>query len=343
MQDNHGRVRWAVIGATGIADRRTIPEGIMAAEDSKLAALVSRPGREAALAEVAAKYGDVPWFTDASAMLESVAVDACYLACPPAPRPEYARLCAEAGVHVLAEKPLARTVAEAEQMVAVCAEHGVKLGTAFMIPFHHLAVEAIRLVGEGALGKIVSARAQFGFDYPPIPGAFRQVQALSQGGTFMDVGNHATDLLERILGSRVASVMAMTANVCYEYEGVEDACAALYRLDSGALAMVDTAFCTDGARNDVEINGSQRSLLISGMIGQGTGGTLRIVSGFNGELVELEIESDGRNMYAGEITAFAEAILHDTAPPIPGEDGLWSQRLVAAVYKSAETGHAETP
>lgn len=342
MPANHGVVKWAVIGATGIADRRTMPEGILPAANSELVAVMAIPEVEPQLQEVAAKYG-VPWFTDAAKMLESVEIDAAYLACPPAPRPEYARMCAEAGVHVLAEKPLARTVPEAEALVAACAERGVKLGTAFMIPFHHLAVEAVRLVAEGALGPVVSARVQFAFDYPPIPGAFRQIKALSQGGAFMDVGNHATDLLERIVGSKVASVMAMTANVVHEYEGVEDTCAALYRLESGALGMVDTSFATDGARNDVEINGARKTMVIRGMMGQGTGGVLQIVSGFNGEQVDLEIVSDGRNMYVGEITAFAEAILHDTEPPITGEAGLWSQRVVEAVYKSAESGHAVTP
>jgi predicted dehydrogenase len=342
MPANHGTVRWAVIGATGIADRRTIPEGIMPAANSELVALMAIPEVEADLQRVSEKYG-APYFTDAEKMLESVAVDAAYLACPPAPRPEYARICAEAGVHVLAEKPLARTVPEAEALVAVCHEHGVKLGTAFMMPFHHLIGEAIRLVAEGALGPVVSARVQFGFDYPPTPGAFRQIKSLAQGGAFMDVGNHSTDILERIVGTKVASVMAMTANVVHEYEGVEDTCAALYRLENGALGIVDTSFATDGARNDIEINGAQRTMLVRGMIGQGTGGVLQIVSGFNGEQVELEIVSDGRNMYVGEISAFAEAIVHDTTPPITGEDGLWSQRIVEAVYRSAETNCLATP
>ena len=342
MAANEGTVRWAVIGATGIADRRTIPEGIIPAANSELVAVMANPEVEPQLKEVAGKYG-VPYFTDAEKMLESVAVDAAYLACPPAPRPEYARICAEAGVHVLAEKPLARTVPEAQALVASCREHGVWLGTAFMIPFHHLAVEAMRLVREGTLGKVVLAKVQFAFDYPPQPGAFRQIKALSQGGAFMDVGNHSTDLLERIVGSKVATVAAMTANVVHQYDGVEDTCAALYRLESGALGMVDASFATDGARNDIEINGAQKTLVVRGMMGQGTGGVLTVVSGFNGEQVELEIVSDGRNMYVGEITAFAEAVLRDTPPPITGEDGLWSQRIVEAVYRSAVSNCVTSP
>ncbi len=335
-------IRWAVIGATGIADKRTIPEGVMPAENSTLVAVMSAVQDKERLEEVAAKYGNVPWFTDVEQMLASVEIDACYIACPPAFHPEHIRTCADAGLDMLCEKPLALRVEDVEDMVQLCHQRQVKLGTAFMIPFHHLAQEAIRIVREGTLGEIVSGRLQFGFDYPPIPGAFRQIKSEHEGGAFMDVGNHATDLLERIVGSKVASVVAVAENIVHEYEGVEDACVALYRLRNGAVGMVDAYFCTDGACNDVEINGSQKTMIIRGMIGQGTGGVLTVHSGFNAETEELRIESDGRNMYLGEISAFADALLKDTEPPIPGEDGLWSQQVVAAVYQSAEEGRQIT-
>ena len=159
----------------------------------------------------------------------------------------------------------------------------------------------------------------------------------------MDVGNHATDLLERILGSKVAAVTAVTANVVHQYEGVEDLCSALYRMENNALASVEASFCTDGARNEVEVTAHEKTLVLREMLGQGTGGVLSVVSGPYGQDLELEIESDGRNMYQGEITAFSEAILRDVEPPISGEDGLWSQRVVAAVYRSAESGSAKRP
>ena len=151
MPSKGEKVRWAVIGATGIADRRAIPEGIIPAENSELVGVMATNAER--VRKVAEKYGGVPWFTDARQMLEQVEADACYLACPPAVRLEYVQLCAEAGVHVFAEKPLARTVGEAEEMLEVCRQHGVKMGTAFMLPFHHLAQEATRLgAGNGGLG-----------------------------------------------------------------------------------------------------------------------------------------------------------------------------------------------
>jgi len=327
-------IRWGVIGARGIADKRTIPEGIIPASNSELAAIMSRTE----VGELSEKYGGVPWFTEVEEMLDSVELDACYLATPPHTHLEQAQACAERGLHVLCEKPLAITVKDAEQIQTVCEEAGVKLGIGFMMPFHHLSVEAKRLVEEGVLGRIVSARAQFGFNYPPTSGAFRQVRKLHRGGVFMDVGNHGVGLLEFIIGARVDTVMAMVENVVYQYEGVEDTATAILHFDNRAIAVVDTSFGTAATQNLLEINGSERTLVAQGVLGQAPDGMLRVMETHKGPKEYLRIESDCRNMYQAEIEAFAEAIINDTNPPMDGEEGVWSQRVVEAVYQSAETG-----
>ncbi len=329
-------IRWGVIGAAGIADKRTIPEGIIPANNSELAAIMSLPGT--GVEQLSEKYGGVPWFTEVEAMLDSVEIDACYIATPPHTHLRQIQACAERGLHVLCEKPLDITVEGAKQIQKVCEEAGVKLGIGFMMPFHHLSKEAKRLVEEGMLGKIVSARTQFGFDYPPLPGAFRQIKELHRGGVFMDVGNHGTGLLEFIMGARVDAAMAMVENVVYEYEGVEDTATAILHFDNGAVGVVDTSFCASAAQNLLEINGSERTLVAQGLLGQTPDGVLRVVEAFAGTKEYLKIESDCRNMYEEEIKAFAEAIINDTDPPMDGEEGVWSQRVVEAVYQSAETG-----
>jgi len=329
-------IRWGVIGAAGIADKRTIPEGIIPANNSELAAIMSLPGT--GVEQLSEKYGGVPWFTEMEEMLDSVELDVCYLATPPHTHLEQVQACAERGLHVLCEKPLDVTVEGAEKVQQVCEEARVKLGIGFMMPFHHLSVEAKRLVEEGALGKIVSARAQFGFDYPPIPGAFRQIKTLHRGGAFMDVGNHGAGLLEFVLGARVDAAMAMVGNVVYQYEGVEDTATAILHFDNQAIAVVDTSFGITAAQNLLEINGSERTLVAQGVLGQTPTGVLRVVETYEGAEEYLRVESDCRNMYQEEIEAFAEAITNDTDPPMDGEEGVWSQRVVEAVYQSAETG-----
>lgn len=330
------KVRWSVIGATGFADKKSIPEGIMPAGNSELVAVMSRT--EADVKQVAEKYGGVQWYTDVAAMLEQAQIDACYIASPHHMHLEHVHTCAQAGVHIFCEKPLARNAQEAAAMVAAADKYKVKFGTAFMMPFHHLTTEAKRLVAEGAIGQVVSARVQLAYTYPPMAGAFRQIKEVYRGGVFMDVGCHATDLVERIIGAKVASVMAMTGNVVYQYEGVEDSCLALYEFDNGTFGYVDVYWACPG-QNLVEVNGTRGILLASGIIGVSYGGVLRIGNrGASGFKERLRIESDGRSMYQLEFEGFADAILNDTKPPIPGTDGLWSAKVLDAVYESAETG-----
>ncbi len=130
----------------------------------------------------------------------------------------------------------------------------------------------------------------------------------------------------------------MAASVVHEYQGVEDSLIAVLRFDSGAVGIVVPYFSTTAAQNLLEINGSQRTLIAQGILSQTPDGVLRVVEGDEGAVEHLRIISDERNVYHAEIQAFAEAVLNDTAPPIPGEEGVWSQRVVEAVYQSAESG-----
>ena len=223
-------------------------------------------------------------------------------------------------------------------MVAAANEHGVKFGTAFMMPFHHLSQEAQRLVGEGAIGQVVSIRIQFGFTYPPQEGVFRHSKELHAGGAFMDVGCHATDLAERVIDSKVTSVMAMAGNVVYDYEGVEDSCLALYEFANGVFGCVDTYFACS-PQNLVEVNGTDGVLIAEGIMGVTSGGTLRVgTRGAEGFEEKHRIESNEQSMYQLEFEAFADALLNDTEPPVPGTDGVWNTKVLDAVYESAQTG-----
>src|SRR5205085_4883187 len=109
-------------------------------------------------------------------------IGAVYIASPPDAHVAQVRACAKAGKHVLCEKPLGRSVAEAEQIVAACKQANVQLGTAFMMRFQSQHQAAAKLVADGKLGKPVYARAQLSCWYPPMPKAFRQDPALGGGG-----------------------------------------------------------------------------------------------------------------------------------------------------------------
>ena len=143
-------------------------------------------------------------------------VDAVYIATPAHLHKDQVLECARARRHVLCEKPLGMTVAEAEEMVAACREARIQFGAAFMMRFHSQHQAALKFVQEGKLGKPVYGRAQLSCWYPPIEGAWRQNPALGGGGSLIDMGGHSIDLLEMYFGP-VANVSCFVNNIVQDY------------------------------------------------------------------------------------------------------------------------------
>jgi len=335
------RVRWGVIGSGGIARRRTIPEGILPAGNAELVAVYGVNPRTNA--EVAREFG-----ARAVQSLDELfgsGVDAIYIASPPDKHLEQTRACAQAGKHVLCEKPLGVTVAQAREMIQVCQEARVTFGTAFMMRFHAQHREALRLVREGRLGQPVFGRAQLSCWYPPMPGAWRQDPAQSGGGSLIDIGGHCIDLLEMFFG-RVRAVNCVIRRVVQDYPP-EDGAVATLTFENGALGVVDTFFCIpdEASRNVLELYGSQGGIWAAGTIGQESGGEMTAclkgaLPGYDA-LQErpvgggVPINPVPVNTYRAEIEEFGQAIIEGREPVNSGSLGLRSQEVLAACYESA--------
>lgn len=339
------RVRWGVIGSGGIARRRTIPEGLLRAGNAELVAVYNRSSD--VNARVADASGAVP--AESIASLLEWDIDAVYVASPPAAHREQVEACARAGKHVLCEKPLATSPADAEAMARACEQAGVRLGTALMMRFHAQHVAARELIAQGRLGRPVLARAQLSCWYPQIKDAWRQDPAQSGGGALMDLGGHCIDLLEMLFGPAVA-VSCTTARVVHDYP-VEDGAVTTLRFANGALGVVDTFFCIrdESSRNVLELYGSEGSIHASGTIGQGEAGSMvaRLSparAGYDAQQTrgaaseEVAINPAPVNLYRAEIEEFSRAILERREPANGAHLGVRSQRVLAACYESARTG-----
>jgi predicted dehydrogenase len=342
----NGRVRWGVIGSGGIARRRTIPEGFVPAQNAHLVAVY---GTNAVTnKEVAREFAVLP--AESLEALLSADIDAVYVASPVQAHKDQVLACARAGKHVLCEKPLGRTVAEAEALVGGCRQAGVQLGTAFMMRFQAQHQAAARMLREGQLGKPVYARAQLSCWYPPLAGAWRQDPALGGGGSLIDMGSHCIDLLEMFFGP-VTTVSCFTHRQVHEYAS-EDSAVALLRFANGALGSVDTFFCIQdtSSRNALELYGSSASILASGTIGQASLGemTAYLQPGEAGYAAQqtraaangLKIRPEPTNIYRAEIEAFSAALLGGTPNCLDAGLGLRSQQVLAACYESAATGQS---
>jgi len=327
------KVRWGVIGSGGIARRRTIPEGIVPANNAELVAVY---GTNRITNQEVAKQFKVKAVESIDDLLASD-IDAVYIASPVEPHQPQVLACARAGKHVLCEKPLGRTVAEAQAMVAACKKAKVQLGTAFMMRFNTQHLAALELIKAGRLGKPVFARAQLSFWYPPIKGAFRQSPALGGGGSLIDTGNHCIDLLEMFFG-RVKTVSCFTHSTVHKYRSEDSAVVAL-RFANGALGSVDVFFCIrdEGCRNALELYGSRGNILASGTIGQASQGEMTAYLPEE-KSKEVKIAPTPRNIYRAEVEDFSAALLQGKPSPIPAGLGLRSQKIIAACYESAAKG-----
>jgi predicted dehydrogenase len=266
-------------------------------------------------------------------------IDAVYVASPVQPHEAQVLACAAAGKHVLCEKPLGRTVAEAESMADGCRRAGVQLGTAFMMRFQTQHQEALKLIQAGKIGKPVHARAQLSCWYAPMAGAFRQDPALGGGGSLIDMGNHCIDLLEMFFGP-VKAVSCFATSAVHAYRS-EDSAVVLLQFAQGALGMVDVFFCIrdECSRNALELFGSEGSIIATGTIGQASQGEM-VARLMPVQAREIKIAPEPYNIYRAEIEAFSEALLTGTPNPLPAELGLRSQKIIAACYESAIKGRA---
>ena len=338
------KVGFGVIGAGGIALRRTIP-GMLKAKSCRLAAVMDPVGID----RIAAQF-DVRGYKKEADLLADPAVEAVYVASPVDCHARQIAAAAEAGKHVLCEKPLCFSLREAKQAVRACRKRGVFLQEGYMMKFHAAHVEIKELVDAGRLGKIVSMRAQLSCWYPRIKGAWRQDPARGGGGSLIDMATHLYDLLEYFAGP-IRRVVARTGNLVQDYRS-EDASTTLLEFASGAHATVDCFFCIpdEASRTRLEIYGSQGAILTEGTIGQGTGGKVEGLFGLGEAAYDAAQQKDQLrkfqriafkpiNPYTAECEYFARSILEARPPELNNaENALHLMALVEKAYASARDG-----
>ncbi|MCL1855468.1 MAG: Gfo/Idh/MocA family oxidoreductase [Clostridia bacterium] len=338
------KVKWGVIGAAGIADRRTIP-GMLLARNAELTA-VMEINRE--LAEIIRlKYGAQYAFANEADLLANSEVQAVYIASPVAYHFEQIILAADAGKDVLVEKPIALTAAQAQEAVDYCAKKGVRLAAGFMMRYAAYHQEMKHLIAQGKLGSIVTASGQFSCWYPDMDGAWRQNKKQSGGGALMDMGVHLIDLLQYIMGSQIIQVAAMNETKTFRYE-VDDSSALLVRFANGAFGNINSNFNIpdEAAKWRIEFYGTQGRIIGDETIGQVEAGNIDALfvterQGYdaaqNRKFIEkADISVELGNMYTKEIESFSRSIQEGTPLECPAADAVFTQKIIEAAYRSTE-------
>lgn len=335
------KIKWCVIGAGGIADRRTIP-ALMKDEGAELVAIMDRVPEVAR--SVGEKYG-VPYYTDEEKMLASVECDAVYIGTPVFCHNDQALTALKYGRHVFVEKPICMTAAEARELVDAFRAAGKQLTVGYMMKHHNLHELAKEKIKAGDIGNVVSVRAQFSCWYPDIPGAWRQTKALGGGGAFMDLGVHCAELIEYLLDEEIAEVKSFTATNTFNYE-VEDSAVVIFRTKSGILGTIESYFNVSDAASEskLEVYGNSGYLIAHGTLSQVEGGELTHLYAPQGEYsamqnrvagVPTKYEGGGADLYLKQISAFENLIREGVTDYYYADRAVHIQELVDKIYENA--------
>jgi len=331
------RMKWGIIGCGGIADRRTIP-GLVLSDIAKCYAVMDL--NQEAVESVKEKYGAEVGCTDVDTLLKQD-IEAVYIATPVGCHKEQAKKAADAGKHILLEKPMGLTTDDAKEIADYCQKKGVKLGVGFMMRFHDVHVKIKELIQSGVIGTVVTAYAKFNDNAPSAELKWRQYKANSGGGTMMDMGIHCIDLLQYMTGLKVTEVVGLCGNQIHKYPDTEDGASAVMRMDNGALFTIEANFNIPDTIGGCkfEIYGTKGVISAIGTIGQTESGKVMLTVMNEDDTVETkEINYTSGNMYTKEIDGFTRAIREEIEVPVTAQEGIFNQKIVEAVYESQENG-----
>jgi predicted dehydrogenase len=317
-------LHWGLIGAGDIVRKRVGP----ALRDSPRCQVVAVSRADASLAaSFAAEFAGATAHVGWRDLVADPAVEAVYIATPVHLHAEQTIAAAEAGKHVLCEKPMALDVVACDRMLAACRAHGVHLGIAYYRHFYPIVQRVKALIEAGEIG--VPAYAQINafewFDLPSDhPRAWFLKRDLAGGGPMFDFGCHRLEVLTNVFGP-VQRVTGLVANVHFTRE-VEDTAVAVLQFESGACATVSVTHAAEEPRDTIEVFGSRGSLFVAHL----NKGDLRIRHG-----TEERIESHPpcANFHLPLIEDFVDAVVAGRTPGVPGEIGREVARLEAEIYE----------
>lgn len=323
-------MRWGLVGASTIAAEHMI-EAFRRHDDGRLEWVCSGSAEHGAA--YAEKHRIPLAGTDLEALLSSVPVDAVYISSTNEKHRAQALAAIAAGKHVLCEKPLAMSLAEAADMVGAAEAAGVVFATN-----HHLrnagSHMAIReLVAAGRIGKVLSARVHHAVFLPAHLQTWRIKDRSAGGGVIPDITVHDADTVRFHLGEDPAEVVAI-AGLSGMGDGVEDSVMSVWTMPSGAMVTAHESFTHRFAGTGIELHGTEGSIFGRGVMTQRPVGELELVTATGRESISFS----GHDLYGEAVKRFAAAVAGTGRPAADGIDGIKSLAVALAVRKAASTG-----
>jgi D-xylose 1-dehydrogenase (NADP+, D-xylono-1,5-lactone-forming) len=330
-------VRIGVLGAANIARKVVIPS-ILRAEGVELAAIASESAKATEFLEqtdLRTREGtplrDVVRACTYDELLADATVDAVYIPLPNHLHAPWSERAADAGKHVLCEKPAARTRAEAEKAIDHCVAAGVVWMEAFMYRFHpqwQLVFDRLR---GGAIGELRLVRSVFTFTVTS-PGNVRRQSELG-GGSLYDVGYYCVNASRWTLG---AEPVAVAATMSLGPEGVDEEFAGLLDFGGGRFAQIASSF-TQPYRHEVELLGTEGRIRVPDAFVNGSDPVIVAIESRDGAWERIDVPGDDE--YRLEVEDFARCVAAGRQPAVVShEDTLANMAAIDALYEAARSG-----
>ncbi|HEY0758684.1 MAG TPA: Gfo/Idh/MocA family oxidoreductase [Acidisarcina sp.] len=328
------RVGYCVVGLGRISADHFMP-GVRASARSRVTALVS--GHPDKARKLAAQYGlpdsSVYTYETYDRIRDNPEVDAVYIGLPNSMHAEYSIRAAEAGKHVLCEKPMSTSVADAREMIAASAKAGKKLMIAYRVQLEPTNLRAIELIRSGALGSVQAIESANGFNISK--GEWRLNKKLAGGGPLLDVGIYSLNATRYLTGEEPQHISAYSSVIDHDgrFDEVEENISWTMKFPSGIVASCNSTYGGD-MDGYYRVHGSKGVLqLLPAFIYEGEHLTGHLYEG-DQHLDEAAKEKDPAH-FTRMADHFSTCVIEGKTPRSPGEEGLRDMSWIAEIYKSA--------
>jgi predicted dehydrogenase/aryl-alcohol dehydrogenase-like predicted oxidoreductase len=326
-------LRWGIIGPGAIA--RDFRRGVLASQFGKLVAIASRNPTKPELKE---QFPECRILDGYEAMLTDPEVDAIYIATPHTGHAEWAIKAAEAGKHVLVEKPMALSAFEIDAILHAHRKAGTFAGEAFMYRLHPQTKKLWQLLADGAIGEVRAISSSFGFQMPRFMPESRAFASELAGGGILDVGGYPVSMARMVAGAAVGKPFLDPVKVSglasLNPEGTDNVASAVLQFETGVIATVSCAVMAN-LDNVLRIIGTEGRIEVPNFWfanGDRSGGEGLIEIFKKDGSRETVVAGQERHLYAYEADAVAEAVFAGrqefTEPGMTWADSLGNARVL---------------
>jgi predicted dehydrogenase len=324
-------VSWGVLSTADIGLKKVIP-AMMAGSMTSVDAIASRSEDRAA--DAASRLGISKAYGSYEALLGDPEIEAVYIPLPNHLHAEWTIAAAEAGKHVLCEKPLAMTAADARRMIDACTASDVLLMEAFMYRLHPMWIEVKNLVDDGAIGELRSVQIAFSY-FNDDPGNIRNIPEVG-GGALYDIGCYAVSASRWLLGSEPTKVKAVIRRD--ESFGTDVVTSAVLDFDGRHAGFVCSTQMESDQRVDIHGTEGRIAVEIPFNIPPDIPTRILVIAGGDPPVspgIEVH-EFPAADPYTVQADDFSRAVRSGSPAPVPPEDAVANLEVIERIFADAD-------